>query len=129
MIGLEQELNTVSTRLGVVEAEKQMVQQSFEEKEQMLKEKMAASESSTEQTTALQEVNLFSFVDFFESLMCFFLSIFFFGCDFHNPLFFMCLFKMLFARKRLDIRCATFSDQRAIYFCCFQDGSLVGVSK
>ena len=60
MIGLEQELNTVSTRLGVVEAEKQMVQQSFEEKEQMLKEKMAASESSTEQTTALQEVYLFS---------------------------------------------------------------------
>lgn len=90
MIGLEQELNTVNTRLGVVEAEKQMVQQSFEEKEQMLKEKMAASESSTEQTTALQEVNLYSFVDFFESLMYFFI---FFGCDFYYPLFFLCLLK------------------------------------
>ena len=60
VIGLEQELNSTQSRLGVVEAEKQMMQQALDEKEGVLKEREAASQSSNGQVSALQEVRDFS---------------------------------------------------------------------
>ena len=58
VIGLEQELSSTKARLDVIEAEKQMVQQALDDKEGMLKERDAASQSSTGQVSALQEVHI-----------------------------------------------------------------------